>query len=454
MSALLDTDAKRSGERPPAATLSPELSRRLLIVAFRPAVVTLTLIAAMIVTTLVAANSDLTGTAAAVGACWLGVHQVQIMIGSTAIGVLPLLPTFFVLWAVARSCGKVVEPTMTRRELYFVVAAAVLGPLTVTVICLAIVQDASEVLILAPPNTLAALGWVTAIHAVGAVIGICASLWRHIVVSADVPSWILGAALAAIAAGRRLVVAGAVVTALSLVASWPVATSLFDNPDGFAGVIGLTVLSLAYFPNVVVGTLSVLTGSSAGIGDASVSLFGIVGGPVPGLPVMAAVPTGEPRGWWLALLAVPAYVAVQLGRECAASATDRVTAARSAALAAVGLGIVAVVLAFMAGGALGSFGYLGADAPLFGAMMTGWMLLLGSVTAFIVGRTVALPDTDAVSDDEPAPVRAEPAAIDAEIVDEPNVLEAPKAVVVPNDPDAPIDAEVVDLPETGEAPGV
>ncbi len=67
--------------------------RALLAVAFRPAGVTVVLLSALIVVTLVAANSDLTGTFGAIAASWLAIHQVPLTIDGTSLGVLPLIPT-------------------------------------------------------------------------------------------------------------------------------------------------------------------------------------------------------------------------------------------------------------------------------------------------------------------------------------------------------------------------
>lgn len=452
MSSLLDTPTKRPGDRP-APTLNPDLARRLTLVAFRPAVVALTAIAAIIIITLVAANSDLTGMAGAVAASWLGIHQVPQTIGSAAIGVLPLLPTVVLLWMVARSCAKVVDDKTTRRELAYVVGAAVGGPFLVTAVCLAVIKDASEVLVLAPPNTLAAFGWTIFVHLVGAAIGIATQLWRQIVLRADVPGWVLAGLIAGVQAGRRLLIAATTVTLLCLVASWPTVGALYENSDGFTGVLGLTALSLLYLPNVIVGTMAVLTGATAGIGEASISLFGVIGGPVPGLPVMAVVPTGQPHGWWLGLLAIPVYVGVRLGRDCAASGTDRWSAAKSAAAGAAAVGLVAGVVAATAGGTLGTFGHVGAVASMFGVLSFGWLALLGSTTALITGRPgVPRPDKADTTDDEPEEERVVAAlpAVDAEIVDEPIALEAAGATVLPNEQLDAIDAEVVDLPESGQ----
>ncbi|NMN96559.1 DUF6350 family protein [Antrihabitans stalactiti] len=440
MSALLESSTPPRTENPPR--LTPDLGRRLLVVAFRPAVVTLTMVAALIVVTLVAANSDLTGTAGAISATWLALHQVPLTIGSTTIGILPLLPTFGLLWLVARASNHVVDENSSRRDVLYVVGAAVGGPLIVTIVCLAVIKDASSVISLSPPSTFAAILWVVAVHLVGATAGVAGKTWRHAVVAADIPSWAVAAALASRGALRRFAIGSAIVTGVSLLAAWSTVRDLLSTSDGFVGTLGIAVLSIAYLPNVVVGTAAVVSGGTFGIGAASVNLFGVIGGPVPGLPVMAAVPTGTAQVWWPVLLVVPVIVGVQLGRECAATSTDRFVAAKAAAGAAGIVGVGAAVLAFVSGGTLGSFGHIGAASLLFGALAFGWLVMIAPAAAFVTGRGRAHSDEPAEAD-EPSPVAvvADPPAIEGVVVEE-----APAVTARPSDDI--VDAEVVDLPKS------
>ena len=416
------------------------------MVAFRPAVVTLTMVATLIVVTLVAANSDLTGTAGAISATWLALHQVPLTIGSTTIGILPLLPTFGLLWLVARACNHAVEESSSRRDVAYVIGAAVGGPLIATIVCLAVIKDASAVIALAPPSTFAAILWVVAVHLVGATAGVAGKTWRHAVVAADLPSWAVSAALASRGAMRRFAVGAAIVTGVSLLAALSTVGDLLSTSDGFVGMLGMAVLSIAYLPNVVVGTAAVVSGGTFGIGEASVNLFGVVGGPVPGLPVMAAVPTGTAQVWWPVLLVIPVIVGVQLGRECAETSADRFLAAKAAAGAAGIVGVAAAVLALVSGGALGSFGHIGAAALLFGALAFGWLVMIAPAAAFVTGRGRAHSE-EPVEDEEPSNVGviAEPAAIEGVVVEE-----APAVTARPSDDI--IDAEVVDLPK-GDSEG-
>src|SRR3546814_9854179 len=84
---------------------NPDLARKLLTVAFRPSGLTMLLIAAVVVVTLVSASSDLTGTFGAIATTWLVIHQVPATISGVQLGVLPLLPTA-VMRSEERRVGK------------------------------------------------------------------------------------------------------------------------------------------------------------------------------------------------------------------------------------------------------------------------------------------------------------------------------------------------------------
>ena len=168
--------------------------RALLAVAFRPAGVTVVLLSALIVVTLVAANSDLTGTFGAIAASWLAIHQVPLTIDGTSLGVLPLIPTAGMMWVVARGCAAVVHPASSRRHALQVIGAAVAGPLVVTAIGLAVIADASAVIPLSSPNALAAFGWVLFVHLLASAIGVTVAMWPTL--GAQVPSWVRDAVTA------------------------------------------------------------------------------------------------------------------------------------------------------------------------------------------------------------------------------------------------------------------
>jgi hypothetical protein len=434
--------------------------RALLAVAFRPAGVTVVLLSALIVVTLVAANSDLTGTFGAIAASWLAIHQVPLTIDGTSLGVLPLIPTAGMVWVVARGCAGVVHPASSRRHALQVIGAAVAGPLVVTAISLAVIADASAVIPLSSPNALAAFGWVLFVHLLASVIGVTVAMWPTL--GAQVPSWVRDAVRPGLRALTAILGAGAVMVTISLLMEWSTVGSLLERGDGVVGMLGLTILSVLYLPNVVVGAAAAVMGGTAQIGDVSVSVFGNVGGSLPPLPLLGAVPGGVSGGAWPALLVIPLLIGVMLGRDCGRRVAGQ-EALFTVLTAAAGVGVVTAVLGLVSGGRLGAFGTVELNWWAFGLLTFAWLGLAGAVTAVVVAwhrsRGAADEDDADTEDEEPhlpgaeevpaiaAPITEEPVVpedvapsrvIEAELVDD---AEAPAAPVAPQDTDS--DAEVV-----------
>ncbi|GAA4488844.1 hypothetical protein GCM10023094_49380 [Rhodococcus olei] len=466
------------GSRP---SPTPEQVRALLTVALRPALLTVMVIATCVLVTLVGANSDLTGTSGAIAACWLAVHQVPLTIGGATLGVLPLLPTLVLIAAVARGCSRVVHASTPRHECWWVIGAAVAGPVVVTAIALAVAADASSVIALSPPNPLVAFAWVIAVHLVGAGIGVGLRLWRPTVTYLGVPDWVLAAARPAMRAAMALLATGAAITVVSLLASWSTVGTLVEAGRGAMGGLGLTVLSILYLPNVVVGATAVLVGSTTHVGTASVGLLDVVGGPVPALPVLGALPEQAGGDGWLVGLVIPAAIGVMFGRDCARQAASPLRAVETALVGAVAVAAVFALLGFVSGGALGTFGSAGVTVATFAAATLGWLAVCGSVSAALVrwrshpepeprpeqaptrpradaagAATLALPGADRAAapppepdaagpDPEPGPpepetARPRTAVLDAELVDD----ETTAPPVADIEPESVVDAEVVD----------
>ncbi|MCX6480270.1 MAG: DUF6350 family protein, partial [Mycobacterium sp.] len=166
---------------------------------------------------------------------------------------------------------------------------------------------------------------------------------------------------------------------------WGTMHQLFGITDSFLGHLSLTVLSLLYLPNVVVGAAAVAVGSSAHIGFATFSAFTVFGGDIPALPILAAVPAPPLGPVWVALLIVGAVAGVALGQQCALKPRPLGTAfaklAVSAALASAGL----AVLAFFGGGELGNFGHVGVDQATFAPAAFFWFFVIGAMTVVMAG---------------------------------------------------------------------
>ncbi|NGP05099.1 hypothetical protein G6038_06280 [Rhodococcus sp. 14C212] len=382
---------------PEGNPVEPEQLRILLGTAAKVPVVTLALIATLVVTTMVAASSDLTGIYAAIAGSWLALHQVTLTIDGVSLGVLPLLPTAVLVWLTARAAGSATEGfvalggrPLDRRNASRIAVATLAGPTVITVVALIVIQDAASVLPVVTPNPAAALAWVTALYLLGAGLGIGARTWRPLSVRYGVPNWLVAAVCPAARTVLGMFASAGVVTVLGLLWSWTVVGDLIGRGGGVTGALGLTVLSVLYLPNVLIGAAAVVAGSTVQFGDVTLSLFEATGGDLPALPVLAVIPPGPAAPFWPVLLAVPATVGALLGRYVAqrhlearargeyASSTDAaLTVVAAAALA----GATTALATWVAGGPLGVFGVVGGNWWLAGVLVFAWTGLLGLVTS-------------------------------------------------------------------------
>lgn len=161
---------------------------------------------------------------------------------------------------------------------------------------------------------------------------------------------------------------------------------------GMAGESGLFLIDLALVPNAVLWAGALLLGPGFALGTGtSVTMFDVVRGPLPGLPLLAAAPASQhPNAWWLSLLLVPllagaagTWVIARSVREW----SDRVAAA--AVMAAL-CGLVAGVLEMYAGGpvAFGPMSLVGSTAWLVGVLTT---LEFGLAASMVLGLRYLLP---------------------------------------------------------------
>lgn len=370
-------DDRAAGARP---------ARDLVRVAFGPGVVALGIIAAVTLLQLLIANSDMTGAWGAIASMWLGVHLVPISIGGRALGVMPLLPVLLMVWATARSTARATSPQSSGLVVRWVVASALGGPLLMAAIALAVIHDASSVVTeLQTPSALRAFTSVLVVHSVGAATGVWSRVGRRALAATALPDWLHDSMRAAAAGVLALLGLSGVVTAGSLVVHWATMQELYGITDSIFGQFSLTVLSVLYAPNVIVGTSAIAVGSSAHIGFATFSSFAVLGGDIPTLPILAAAPTPPLGPAWVALLIVGASSGVAVGQQCARRALPFVAAMAKLLVAAVAGALVMAVLGYGGGGRLGNFGDVGVDE---GALVLGvlfWFTFVGWVTVVIAG---------------------------------------------------------------------
>jgi hypothetical protein len=444
-------------------------ARELLRVAFGPSIVALVIIAAVTLLQLLIANSDMTGALGAIASMWLGVHQVPVSIGGRELGVMPLLPVLAMVWGTARTTAAATGPQGSWFVIRWVVASALGGPLLIAAICLAVIHDAASVLTeLQTPNALRAFCGVLAVHLIGAAIGVGSRVGRQVLLASPMPNWLPDAFRAATAGVLALAGLSGVVMVGSMVVHWSTMNELYAITDSVFGQFSLTLLSVLYAPNVLVGTAAVAVGSSAHVGLATFSAFTVFGGDIPALPVLAAVPSPPLGPVWVALLIAAAASGVAVGQQCARRPLPPLQALAKVIVAAVIAAATMALLGYAAGGRLGNFGDVGVDQTTFAPAVFLWFAGIGAVTVAMSGgiahrpkapKSAPEPEIDedermALDDEEPVdeePVVEEP--VDEELVVEEPVVEEPVAERQAPDPFDEVDPEDHFVADDDAAPG-
>jgi hypothetical protein len=386
-------------------------------VAFGPSLVALVVIAAVVLVQLVVANSELTGTLGAVASVWLAAHLVPITIAGQQIGVLPLAPAALMIWATARVTAQITPPRGSWFVIRWIVASALGGPLFLTALALAVVHDAASVITeLQTPNALGAFTGVLAVHGIGALIGVGSRVRARWVPTLGLPGWLTDAIRPALIGAAALLALSCAVVAASLVLHWGTMHELFGITDSFFGQLSLSLLSLLYLPNVVLGAAAVAVGSSAHIGFATFSSFTVFGGDIPALPILAAVPTPPLGPVWVALLIIGAASGVAIGQQCARRPLPLPLAFAKLAVASLLAAVCLALLALAGSGQLGNFGHVGVDQATFAPGAFFWFFVIGAVTVVMAGGISRRPA--AVARPVPAAPVDQDRDLDSEVVPE------------------------------------
>jgi hypothetical protein len=388
--------------------------------------VAVVVIAAVTLLQLLIANSDMTGALGAIASMWLGVHQVPISIGGRELGVMPLLPVLLMVWGTARTTGQATPATASWFVIRWIVASALGGPVLIAAIALAVIHDAASVITeLQTPSALQAFVSVLVVHAIGASIGVGSRVGRRALGTSPLPDWLADSLRAAMAGVLALLGLSGLVTAVSLVVHWGTMQELYAITNSIFGQLSLTVLSMLYVPNVIVGTAAMAVGSSAHLGFATFSSFTVFGGDIPALPVLAAAPHPPLGPAWVALLIIGASSGVAVGQQCARRPLPILEAMAKLGIAALVAALTMALLAYAGSGQLGNFGDVGIDQGTFGFAVFLWFAVVGAITVAMAGGVRYRPRKP-----KPAEPAAEFADDDppASSPDEPNCPAPPRAV--------------------------
>lgn len=304
--------AQRPGGPPPGARPGPRRAPLVVSAAvttlWAALVSLIPIVGLVLLVQTVSGGDDPVGNVIRVGvAGWLLVHGVPLHTSVGSINLVPLAFTLLAAWRVARAGVHTTRAVGGSRRGSPRLAATVAGAVGLAYGMVGLLAGAVatvpglDVDVLRAGLTLAAFGFVTA--AFGAVKE-CRGFAR---LARRTPPPVRDATRTGLVAALLVLGAGAAAAGTSVALSGGAASRvLAAYHTGVAGQIGLTLVCIAYGPNLAVWAASYLIGPGFAMGTGTVVSAGQVSlGTVPALPVLAGVPAGPASAWLGLLLAVP-----------------------------------------------------------------------------------------------------------------------------------------------------
>lgn len=288
------------------------------------------------------------------GQVWLVAHGVGLRVPAGAFGLAPLgllaLPLALLLRAGGHSAR---ECRVVRLREALLLAGAVAAPYAVlTAVVAALARTAS----VQPVSWEALLGGLV-VGAVGSLLGVlrATGLWhvlppllgergQRLLVAGS-------AAFGVLLAGGALVAGGSLLAHLGRAGDLAAASA-----PGLVGGVALLLLGLVLIPNAAIWGAAWLAGPGFAVGvGTAVGPFGTTLGPVPALPLLAALPGPVPAAFGVLALAVPVGAGVLAGllvvRRLEAPSWS--LACREAALAGPCVGVAVALACWLSGGPAG-----------------------------------------------------------------------------------------------------
>ncbi|SNR37597.1 hypothetical protein SAMN06265360_10450 [Haloechinothrix alba] len=335
------------------------------------------------------ADASVPGVLRAAGPGWLAVYQVPVSIDGHELGVLPLAATAAIFALVAKVAHGAVGRLGATDPPYPLMVIAVIS----TAHGLA---GGGLGLLVRPESVTVETGAAVVVPALLAGLAATVGAARRVDPRDHVRAHIDEAAVRGLRAGllgiAGLVAAGMLVLLVSAALSVGTARDTFaEYAPGAGSGLGMLLLSAVYLPNAALSGLAFVTGPGFSIGPVSVSPFGLTGGALPGMPLLAAVPE-QYAAWWPALLALPACAGVLVGWVLRRSDPQPVVRLRSVTVAGVCTAFGCLVLTSMAGGQLGDGGIGAMEIPaaLVSLAAFGWIAVPAGVVSWLAGpRAVA-----------------------------------------------------------------
>ncbi|ABP56241.1 DUF6350 family protein [Salinispora tropica] len=333
---------------------------------------------------------------------WLLGHGIPLTTSAGPLGLAPLAVTLLAGWRLNRAgvhVTRAIGARGSRSPRRAIVAAGAVGVVyTILGVLAALLVTGAELdvspvrsgLTLAVVATVAALIGTVRTTGLGDLLAARASLPLREGVRTGLVAALLLLAAGAGAAGLAVATGGG--DAADLIAAYR---------TGVAGQAGITLVNLAYAPNVAIWSASYLLGPGFAVGtDTTVQTSEVTVGALPALPLVAGLPGGPVDGLGTGLLAVPILVGMVAGwsltRRLLLSGSDRAREEwgpllRPAAFAGPVTGLLVGIAAAASAGPLGA-GRLAEVGPVpwqvaaVATVVTGTGVLGGVVAARFLSR--------------------------------------------------------------------
>ncbi len=296
---------------------------------------------------------------------WLAGHGSGLTVMGARITIVPLGVTAIVVWSMWRLGHRVGDAVsghgpdadrISDGERDFTVPIAIstfFAGYAVVAVVVATLAAGTTV----DPSVPRVLAWTIVMTALVAAPAIAVGSGRAAIWAAFTPATVRAGAAVAGAVLRSLLVVSALVFVVALALSFDEAatmTSRLHTSPGEAGLYGFA--NAAFAPNAALFAGSWLLGPGFAVGGATlVSPSAVVLGPLPVVPLLAALPTvGTPAGWVGSLMALPPLVAAVFAYRALRGRPltwDRIALAGCGGGLAAGVGFA--VLASISGGAAG-----------------------------------------------------------------------------------------------------
>lgn len=423
---------------------------------------TVVVLLALVIAVATRAHVSTGGVLSAAMPGWLAAYQVPLTIGGYEFGALPLLPTILVALLVGRAAANAAE----RLDILF---SRDTIPIIATIAAVHAIAGGVLAEVTGSASFVAGVLVPAAVAGVAAAIGLARRGYFEDVVERLDELLVHGLRAGLIGLAAVLGIGG-LLFLFGLATSLPTVNALFSRGAGDA--VGLFLLSVGYVPNAVVAGTSFAAGPGVTLGGLSADPLYFSGGPLPGVPVLAALPESG-AVWWPVVFLLPLCAGGFVGWVLRDASEDPIARLRAVGAAAVVVAVGCVVLGVGSGGQLadGVFDPLSVHPWSLGMAMTLWIALPAATVAWWAGPRLELTPSrsllaDAVEAEEAAAVdeteedSEEEAEVDAaedataseqEIEDGPEVEAGADGEESPDASDASA-REAEDPPSQAEAP--